>query len=455
MGKLSQMLLQKIIFLMLLLILFSNTLFAEASPLQHAKTVAEQYSVSTDEGIRFSCKSGQLETIESNMETYLASLGVTSDLILKRVDRTKGVVVYTLNTHKKDANTLDLKDRPELQIQDGIVSLPTKHGKEKKIHTVSKKEILLALLQHGRLTEFKDGACDVRALKDHVGIRQNIAAWAENLNWVWPNGRPAKWNNKYWKRGTPKPGFSLHEALSDVFLNQNKYSIGCYTASKLVIIQGVLDYYHRIKKDPEQQKLLEHRLSIDKEPLVDIEPGKMWDFEKNFDPHELNRPGKLLKIEYSIAPKNFIPGDWVYFLNTDPVTYKKIGYEGSNPIYLGRSKFADYFNDNDHSYTYQQKVDEVYQWRNGVFSRSRDFAKIKPLTPQDMERLSKSPAEGGILTDMRVFPYFFGYEEMPVRGNFSRTLKTMSHYGIVEMRREYRHVRPIGKATGFQILAAG
>lgn len=39
-------------------------------------------------------------------------------------------------------------------------------------------------------------------------------------------------------------------------------------------------------------------------------------------------------------------------------------------------------------------------------------------------------------------------------GNLSRTLKTMSHYGLVEMRRENRKVRPIVKATEFQILAA-
>ena len=39
-------------------------------------------------------------------------------------------------------------------------------------------------------------------------------------------------------------------------------------------------------------------------------------------------------------------------------------------------------------------------------------------------------------------------------GNLSRTLKTMSNYGIVEMRREKRLVRPIAKATEFQILAA-
>lgn len=38
-------------------------------------------------------------------------------------------------------------------------------------------------------------------------------------------------------------------------------------------------------------------------------------------------------------------------------------------------------------------------------------------------------------------------------GNLSRTLKTMSHYGLVEMRRENRHVRPIVQATEFHILA--
>ena len=38
--------------------------------------------------------------------------------------------------------------------------------------------------------------------------------------------------------------------------------------------------------------------------------------------------------------------------------------------------------------------------------------------------------------------------------NLSRTLRTMSGYGLVEMRRENRLVRPIVNATEFQILAA-
>ncbi|MBX2808229.1 MAG: hypothetical protein KTR20_06300 [Cellvibrionaceae bacterium] len=38
--------------------------------------------------------------------------------------------------------------------------------------------------------------------------------------------------------------------------------------------------------------------------------------------------------------------------------------------------------------------------------------------------------------------------------NLSRTLKTMSNYGIVDLKREKNHVRPVAKATKFQIVAA-
>lgn len=39
-------------------------------------------------------------------------------------------------------------------------------------------------------------------------------------------------------------------------------------------------------------------------------------------------------------------------------------------------------------------------------------------------------------------------------GKLSRSLKTMSNYGIVEMRREKNHVRPNAKATDFHIVTA-
>ncbi len=39
------------------------------------------------------------------------------------------------------------------------------------------------------------------------------------------------------------------------------------------------------------------------------------------------------------------------------------------------------------------------------------------------------------------------------RSNLSRTLKTMSRYGLVDLRREDRHLRPVAMASDFQIRA--
>jgi hypothetical protein len=285
--------------------------------------------------------------------------------------------------------------------------LPTTKGKSRVVNTVSKKEIMLALLQHGRITTFRDKACSIEALSDHVGVRQNIVAWAERLNWDWPNGGPAKWDKKYWTRGTPNPGVSLHKAVMDVFLHQDKFAMGCYTATKLVIVQGTLDYYSRVKRDPVRTLRVEEALLADGDPLVGIEPGSMWSFEKDFDTHEMEQKGKLLKIYSSIASGNFVPGDWSYILNTDPASEQKTGYEGSNAIYLGRNRFDDYYNDNNHSYTYEQKLDEVYQWRNGVFSRQRDAKKIKQLSAEEQALLGNTPDDGGLELDIRVVPKHF------------------------------------------------
>ena len=38
--------------------------------------------------------------------------------------------------------------------------------------------------------------------------------------------------------------------------------------------------------------------------------------------------------------------------------------------------------------------------------------------------------------------------------NLSRTLKTMSNYGLVDLKRVQRRVRPIARATTFQIVTA-
>ena len=359
------------------------------------------------DGLSFLCNSSRLSQIVLDMESYLNSLGIPASLVVTKIDPLINALTFTLSTPKDDFDTLQLKLRPEYAIRNSIVYLPAENGGMKKVETVSKKEILIALLQHGRLTEFSGKSCDVRALKEQVNIRQNIVAWTENLDWNWPDGRIAKWNVKYWNKGTPLQNVKLYDALNDVFMTHKKYAFGCYTATKIIMVQGIFDYYHRIKRNKLEQQLVEKYLTSDHEPLVDVEPGAMWFFEKDFDSEKLTHPGKILQLKQNVAERNFVPGDWIYILNNDLKSSQKTGYEGSNAIYLGRNRFDDYYNDNNHFYTYEQKLDEVYQWLFGVFSRLRDSAKIKPLSKQDYEQLGKSPSEGGLVFNFRVFPISF------------------------------------------------
>jgi len=356
--------------------------------------------------IQFQCP-GQLAALQKDIPGYLRALDIATTLVVQSVDAHSGALTLTLTTPPSDTRTLDFNTRPDFQLTTEQVRLPTARGKPRLTSTVSRKEILLALLQHGRTTEFRDDDCSLEALTDHIGVRQNIVVWAENLSWIWPNGGAAKWNSKYWNKGTPRPGVALHTALMDIFLHQDKYAIGCYTAAKIVVAQGVLDYYQRVKGDPVRSRRVAAALLADGEPLVGVEPGAMWSFEADFDPRDTHRPGKLLTLHAAIAADNFVPGDWGYLLNTDAASYQKTGYEGSNAIYLGRNKFGDFYNDRRHSYTYEQKLNDVYQWRNGVFNRIRDASKIKPLTDADMSRLSTTPAQGGIQLDIRATPKTF------------------------------------------------
>ncbi|WP_417067946.1 hypothetical protein [Niveibacterium terrae] len=363
-------------------------------------------SIQAQAEVLFRCPA-QAAELETALPAYLKSLDIPSRHFVQTANRKTGTVALALSTPRHDTRTLDFHARREFALRTEKVKLPTASGKGRNVDTVSRKEIVLALLQHGRRTEFKGGSCSLEALSDHVGVRQNIVAWAEDLNWVWPNGGSAKWNPLYWDRGTPKPGVAVHRAMMDVFLNQQEYRIGCYTATKLVLVQGILDYYRRVKPDPLRSRRIEAALWADGDPLVDIEPGAAWNFGGEVDPRELARAGKLMDLQSAVAPGNFVPGDWAYLLNTDAKSSDKTGYEGSNAIYLGRNRFDDYYDDHDHFYTWEQKLDEVYQWRNGVFSRSRHAHRIKPLSPEALARLDARPEDGGLLMDMRIVPKTF------------------------------------------------
>jgi hypothetical protein len=365
------------------------------------------------QGIVFQCEASQLEPIQQEMSAYFKALKLEETWVNKR--SFIGGIAYTLATPEKDSNTLTLRDQKKYAITTEKITLnnqPSAANYDKKqnvkhITTVSRKEILLALLQRGRSTQFIGKDCSVQRLQEHIGVRQHIVAWSQNLNWIWPNGGRAQWNTRYWNKGTPLPNISPFTALRDSFLSQNKYAIGCFTAAKLVMAHAISDYYLHVKSDQARSTRISERLLQDDEPLVNIEPGAMWYFESDFDSAEQLREGKLLTLIDEVAGDNFVPGDWAYFLNTDTASYAQTGYEGSNAIYLGNGRFADFYNDSNHSYTLKEKIDEVYQWRNGVFNRVRDQKKIQPLTENDYQKLLNTPKQGGLLLPYRATPIFF------------------------------------------------
>jgi hypothetical protein len=356
--------------------------------------------------LQFLCPT-QLAQLQPEVTAYLRALRIPAEHVQATLNPVSGRLTLALSTPADDSRTLDFASRPEFALAPEAVFLPSGRREEREVSTVSRKEIMLALLQHGRVTTLSGADCRIETLVDLVGLRQNIVAWAENLNWVWPDGDYAQWNPRYWTQGTPNQGVPLRQAIMDAFLQQEKYSIGCYTAIKLLLVQGVLDYYHRVRADPVRARRVEAALLTDGEPLVDVEPGQMWHFEKDYRPADGARLGKLMLLEPGVASGHFVPGDWAYFLNTDPITYEKTGYEGSNAIYLGGNRFDDFYNDHDHSYTYEEKLNEVYQWRHEVFSRSRDADKVRPLTPEQLSGLSRTPANGGLQLDYRVSPRLF------------------------------------------------
>ncbi|MGB7650185.1 MAG: hypothetical protein WBL62_03180, partial [Gallionella sp.] len=117
-----------------------------SSPAQLHQTDEPLASISED-GIRFVCDAAQLHRLERDMTRYFAALKIAPQWLVKNRDATHGVLRYSLNTPADEVNTLTLKARAELHIHDEWVVLPSAAGRSKKIHTVSQKEIVLALLQ--------------------------------------------------------------------------------------------------------------------------------------------------------------------------------------------------------------------------------------------------------------------------------------------------------------------
>ena len=357
-------------------------------------------------GVEFKCSAKEIETIKISIDKMSHKLNINE--FIKYEEKQNYLRVF-LPKQYAVGSTLYIQDNPAFKITKDKVLIPTLSGL-KETNTVSQKEIMIALLYPGRLTEFSGEGCNSESLYEHIGIRQNIVLWSQKLNWGWPDGGNAQWNEEYWDNGTPqleKKKHNLVESIMDLFLQQELYFIGCYTASKAVYLQSVIDYYARVNPNKKKLDKIVSILLKDGEPFIDLEPQGMWYFEEGFEISTLEKNGKILKIMPYVEPGNFVPGDWNYFRNTDVKTQFKTGYEGSNAIYLGGNLFDDYYNDHFHGYTFERKLDEVYQWRHGVFSRSGNAESIVELSVEERFKLTLSPQKGGLVETYRIVPLFF------------------------------------------------
>jgi len=358
-------------------------------------------------GITFECSAKESRILKKEILAYFKELNISRNLYQIKNTRVHASQNSKLNLNLKPKfsrlSTIAFKEVPEFSIQDEDVTIPALNNKTQTVKTVSKKEIVLAMMQTGRETLFTQDQCSLSALKEFIGIRQNIATWGQNLDWYFPE-HESEWNPKYWDQGTPLKTQKLGDSLTDLFLNPRLYSIGCYTAAKMVMVQGLYDYYNRINPNEEKIKKIEEKLWSDNDPIVNLEPGHAWDFYPKMTIEEKSTPGKILTVEKKIPYNHIIPGDWIYMFNAPDIMTVERGYEGSNAIYLGRNRFTDYYNLHGHSYSFEELIDKVYQWRNKVFNRPADNKHIKPLQKEDLYKLAKTPEENGLFIDYRIYP---------------------------------------------------
>jgi hypothetical protein len=369
-------------------------------------------------GVIFKCKPHELKKIEKEMSNYLAELEFPVSALKMTKAKDGKSITYNLNTPPEDSDTLTLAQRPELDILPEILSYTRHDGKVIRGEVTSRKEILAALMQHGREYVLTGKRCSVEHLKDHVGVRQSIVKWGKFslMRWDFPEEwtKEGKLESKYAEMNPvvwgarkddfiPK-GVKPHEAIDDAFTGKFKYSIGCTTAAKLIMVQGIMDYYRNVKKDQKMVDYLNARAN--RAPLSEIDVDE--------DDPARAKHGKYLSRQYNVPGNNLIPGDWIYIKNLHEDSSNQTGYEGSNTIYMGGDLMTNfyfqtpgalhgspYFLHEPREVNLNHKLLEVWNWRKYVRedyenNPNRDF-----LTHDQVLALRKTPKQGGLLLDSR------------------------------------------------------
>lgn len=358
-------------------ILFLALLSSVASAHEGKRISVSRDATPVRYGIRFLCENEKITQIYKEMGEWLSELNIPIAKLNMEMTIDGREIQFGLDTPERDTTTLDLLDRVDLKI-------PRTENVEvggKTVEAPSRQEILLSLMQHGRLMELSDELCDVSKLKDHVGIRQRIAAWAMTpKDWRFGVGTPTT-NEKFWEKDEwcLRAGVHSADALADVFVgSQNSYRMACQKQCMLIMCQGIFDYVKNVKKDKNMLDLLD--AIAEKRPVYGIRT------RVGSSGQEI---GKYLDRAMPVAPFNWVPGDWGW-LKGDPTSSK--GYEGSNTIYVGGNRLIEAGSG--------RVVGGLESKLKAVFH----YTPNRTFDPADLPKLLKDPVDGGILSDHRDFP---------------------------------------------------
>jgi hypothetical protein len=378
-----------------------------------------------EDGVLFNCGHAKNQILLDEMIDFLDELQIKKQHYTVQFLDGGNLLRLVLATPDEDQNTLNLAQRSEYQIQPDMIRLPI-DKQEKPI--VSKKEIVLALLQHGRRTEFEKEGCSFQSFKDHVGIRQNIVAWNNNKRFIFPgksSGNSSAYNPVYWKdynkwKTDPEKYAPIAvQAIHDVFVSRG-YRMGCLSVAKVSMLHGITDYYTRVRPDEEKLKKAIYSLFAYGAPLQDPEPGYIWKDFRSTTAEELNRKeGKFLEAVANVSKFNFVPGDWAYFKNTHEASSNTPGDEGSNAIYLGGNDFNNFYDlpfspalkgkPYPSTYTTEQKVSIIASWGGKVPTGKVVDRELfnKLMEPPDRDQDGYIIFKGGFLLKHRLTPRVF------------------------------------------------
>lgn len=212
------------------------------------------------------------------------------------------------------------------------------------------KEILIALL--GSPVQF-DFPC-AGELVAAVRVRRRIVQTARRTVLAFDTEqaeRPECWSWTEASGFVLKPGYELIPALERTLWpdrSGRRFSFSCYRATEYVLLLALA-----------QELAASHPAALGALQCQwrtrAIQSGAFHDVF-------LREYGSL---QAPLPPRYYVPGDRLWFRNSDAASAEVEGYEGSWVFYLGSGQFANFWKPGQ-PYTLESKCVELYHWRDGL-----------------------------------------------------------------------------------------